>query len=114
VVGLANLVGRRTCFVLRLTNFIIAVLFGFDSSLTDSHVGSYCYASRGTLKRFINVHIYEVRPHKDHLGFDLISDALPTSAACGLSLVQRDSGGHAAQYLSFSRLPFLLVRLWGY
>jgi hypothetical protein len=25
----------------------------------------------------MNAHVYEVRPHKDHRGVDLISDALP-------------------------------------
>jgi hypothetical protein len=27
-------------------------------------------------------HVYEVRPHKDHRGFDLISDALPFGRLC--------------------------------
>jgi hypothetical protein len=30
-------------------------------------------------------HIYEVRPRKDHRGFDLISDALPIGAGSGTS-----------------------------
>jgi hypothetical protein len=29
------------------------------------------------LKRFLSVHVYEVRPLKDHRGVDLIGDMLP-------------------------------------
>jgi hypothetical protein len=54
---------------------------------TERCVCLFC-SPQGNGKMIINglqlgiaMHLYEVRPRKDHRGFDLISDALPFGAA---------------------------------
>jgi hypothetical protein len=47
-------------------------------------------------------HVYEIRPHKAHRGFDLISDALPLGqlwylkVADAIAYAKRRSGAHDA------------------
>ena len=45
--------------------------------LAESHNKSVEIRSRPLMSRKASIHVYEVRPRKDHRGVDLISDALP-------------------------------------
>ena len=53
------------------------------------------------------MHIYEIRPRKDHRGVDLISDALPFGALWYLEV------GDAIEYAEFySRSHYAVIRAY--
>jgi hypothetical protein len=55
-------------------------------------------------------HVYEVRPRKDHRGFDLISDALPFG---GLWYGEPDAISNAVDYAKFySRSHPTVIRVF--
>jgi len=56
------------------------------------------------------MHVYEVRPRKDHRGVDLVSDALPFGR---LWYAGRDAVGDAIGYASqYSRSHGAVIRLY--
>jgi hypothetical protein len=52
-----------------------------------------------------STHVYEVRPRKDHRGFDLISDVLPFGR---LWYGEPDATSNAIGYVSFTAVHMML------
>jgi hypothetical protein len=57
----------------------------------------------------IKVHVYEVRPRKDHRGVDLISDALPFGA---LWYAEPSAANNAVGYASFYSRSHAVIRVY--